>query len=177
MSRSDDCYAMGDEDWAAMGVRNLDECGFDDTELLVLDLLRHFCMAYADPESHAWLGALRQAERHLGSKGPLLAHSVSEYLNALRSERMRPFNFVDPYCERCAQKIFPTEFSLMMALRGARLHDAELLHTCVLQVVERGQGHSTTLAAHALGASLTGLEKSLEPERASGRAPNGTFLH
>lgn len=142
-------------DMPEYGVVHVDTCGFDTKELLILELLRCFCLSYAEPLTQGWLSAFKRSEEVLGQvNGPMIAYNVSELLSAVRRERTNQFNFVDPRCKKCSARVFPTELALMSLVRAARMNDGDKMHSAARDVVESGLSSGTIRAGHALATCL-----------------------
>lgn len=144
-----------DHDLDRYGVAHVDACGFGPKEILTLELLRYFCLSYAEPLTQGWLSAFKLSETALGQiNGPLLAFNVSELLSAVRRERTNQFNFVDPRCLACSVRIFPTELAVMKLVRCAHLDNTKNTLEAARQIVEGGQTTDTIEAGHALASCL-----------------------
>lgn len=156
---------------------HIDSCAFNDKELMVLELLRYFCLSYAMPITQGWLSAFKRAESMLGPiEGPMLAYSVSELIAAVRRERTNQFNFVDPRCRDCAMRIYPTELAVMKLVRGAHMDDQESILDAARQIVEGEKWPSTVEAGNALGSCLNCIKLA---KRLNSQSSNVTskYLH
>lgn len=154
-------HHLPDHELGDMPTVHIDTCAFDDKEMVVLVLLRYFCLSYATPMTQGWLSAFKHAEEILGPiEGPMLAHSVSELLNAVRRERTNQFNFVDPRCKECSVRIYPTELAVMKLVRGAHMDDKNSILEAARQIVESDQSPNTIAAGHALGSCLNCIKLS-----------------
>lgn len=160
-TRHSNCHDMDDSELAELGIMSVAQCELTPLEILVLRLLRQFCLTHARPEGQTWRHAMTDASFHLGAEaGPVLALAASDFLDAVRSERMEPFNFVDPDCPHCSGRIFPAEWSMLAILRGVRHPDPLLVDAMLTTLLHMDWG-ATRRAARR----LAGAMQALEPER------------
>lgn len=125
----------------------LDDLGLEKQELLVLDLFRCFCLEFADPTTKSWVAAYAHAEEVMGlERGPVLAHLTANVLLALRRERQRAFNFIDPRCEKCKRRVLPTEIALIEILRATKMANRGGMLSA-LAILADGEEAPDTLAA------------------------------
>lgn len=135
----------------AFGALPIDRFTFDPIELLVLEILRTYCLHFADPNSTGKVAARACATRHLGSaSGQQLAAGIADILTAVRAERVRHFNFGDPRCRQCRATIFPTELSLLQLVRAAGSAHPQDMHALAQDVVEGPNAEATLRAAFTL---------------------------
>ena len=174
MPRHLDCHQLSDSELDELGVMQVDQCRLSGTECLVLRLLRRFCLNHVHPETMSWRLALNDAIGSLGAEsGPSLALAVSDFLDAIRSERVEPFNFVDPNCAQCARRIFPAEWAMMVILRGLREREHQLVEAALGGLTQMDYGASRRAA---LG--LSRLMERIEPETLEAAEPRaGTTFH
>lgn len=93
-------------------------------EILVLQVLRFFCMTYSNPGSHAWEEAYAMSVRELGSKdGPRVSHEIMNCIRALRCTRKTGFDFIDPTCPCCRMMLAHHESHFMRLLKAERAND------------------------------------------------------
>lgn len=129
------------------------ECKFNQDELVILELIRYFCLSYASPQSQGWLSAFTRAEELYGSlEGPMLAHSAGELVRAVQNERSSMFHFVDPRCKGCSARIFPVEIAMMKLVRGAHVDDKKRVKNAADFLAEGNKSINITKASYALGA-------------------------
>ena len=115
-------------------------------------------MTHAQPEGQSWRHAMQDSAFYLGPEAGLtLALAVSDYLDALRSERREPFNFVDPLCPRCATRVFPAEWAMMSILRGVRRGKRDVVDATLATFLNTDAG-ATRRTANALAACLQDIE-------------------
>jgi len=149
---------------------HVDACGFDAKEMLVLELMRYFCLSYAEPMTQGWLSAFSRAQGVLGqADGPMLACHVSDLLSAVRRERKTQFNFIDPRCAQCAARVYPTELALILLLRSARQAYPEQMRAIARDVVGDEDADETLGAGHALAGCLIKISLGM-PETWHGAA-------
>ncbi|MEM0944776.1 MAG: hypothetical protein AAGI70_12620, partial [Pseudomonadota bacterium] len=92
----------------------LASAGFDRFEEDVLEIMRHFFMAFAWPEEHKWIDAFERAEITLRPPfGATLALAVMRTIRVLRACRTTPFNFCRPDCPICAKALTQEEKHLV----------------------------------------------------------------
>lgn len=140
------------------------DIGMDHIELVVLELVRHFCQTYAEPFSQNWELALHRAAQELGPvDGGRLVISVVELLRAVRIERQTPFAFIDANCKKCADQILPVELHLIMATRFARQQDPKNLKVeSVALVGGEGEAKQTYAMATKLGHAMNTISPFTE---------------
>jgi hypothetical protein len=145
------------------GIRTSD-IGMDNIELVVLELVRHFCQTYAEPLSHNWELALQRAVQELGPlDGGRLVVSVVELLRAVRVERQTPFAFIDANCKKCADEVLPVELHLIMATRFARQQDPQNLKAeSVALIGGEGDAQQTYAMAAKLGHAMNAISPFAE---------------
>lgn len=103
------------------GSNLLADCDFDEFELHVLEIARHFFLAFADPESEAWVEAFRRAEQVFPVPfGATIANAILIALNDMRRSRIRMFTYSNPRCEGCVRHITDEERYLISALKNIR---------------------------------------------------------
>lgn len=134
-------------------------CGYDEQEMLILELLRYFCLSYAAPQSLGWSNAFKKSRETYGVQdGPALAYAVSEFLNAIRAERSNVFNFVDPRCSRCSTRIFPTEMHIMKLLQGVVGGDDDKLSAAARDITNTLEAPRTVQAGYELVSCLESIK-------------------
>ena len=98
--------------------------GLSQDEVLVLQVLRLFCMTYANPGSHAWEEAFSMSVRELGPQhGRRTAQEVMNCIRALRCTRKTSFDFIDPTCPCCRKMLAHHESHFMRLLKAERAND------------------------------------------------------
>ncbi|MEM1046088.1 MAG: hypothetical protein AAGL24_08050 [Pseudomonadota bacterium] len=136
----------------------VEDCEFSPSECLVLEVMRYFCLAFAEPASFSWDHAITRAQSELGSAdGALVACSVAGVLRAIRRERRSRFEFMNAHCATCALRIRNTELSVMRLIRGARLDDIDLMKAAAMVIVEGRSMAGLLAAAHNCGRDLNSL--------------------
>lgn len=134
------------------------DCEFSPSECLVLEVVRYFCLGFAEPASFSWDRAIMRAQSELGSAdGALVACSVAAVLRAIRRERRSRFEFMNAHCAACSLRIRNTELSVMRLLRGARLDDIDLMKAAAMVIVEGRSMSGLLAAAHECGRDLNTL--------------------
>lgn len=158
---------------AAMPTVPIDQCKFNADELIILELIRFFCLSHASPDTQGWLSAFRRAEELFGSlEGPMLAHAASELVRAVQSERTSMFHFVDPRCENCSARIFPVEIAMMKLVRGAHKDDKIKVANAAKFLSEGSKTTETIKASYALGACLDCVQLTKRFAGVSGSSSN-----
>lgn len=143
--------------------RPISDFQFDEVELIIIELLRRFCVGFANPESQSWFRAFQRAEIAFGAvNGPAIAFAISEYVMALRNERQSAFHFVDPDCADCAKRIYPTEANMLLLVRSTYLGDRSNARTHMQSLVEDGEGQQLIGCAHALAEQLRTLTAQMD---------------
>ncbi len=129
-------------------------------EILVLQMLRLFCVTYANPGSHAWEEAYAMSVRELGSKdGPRVSHEVMNWVRTLRCTRKTSFDFIDPTCPCCRKMLAHHESHFMRLLKAERANDG-LTRQMSAVVLCEGQNPSLFLQSmSSLGNQLDILTK------------------
>lgn len=107
----------------------LDNHPFDAVEHAVLDIARRFFASFAQPEGQAWIGAFESARHSFGHQGALLACSIVNAIQALRSIRTADFGFINPDCPCCRHRVTSEEryfIAMLHAIRRGRKSEATL---------------------------------------------------
>lgn len=124
------------------GLSPLADLKFDTFETQVLEIARHFFQAFSDPESEAWVEALRRAEEMFPVPfGATIANAILITLNDMRSSRVRLFSFISPGCADCCAHITDEERYLLSALHNIRRGQRSLAETDCMLLCE---GNDTT---------------------------------
>lgn len=124
------------------GMSQLADHEFDTFETQVLEIARRFFQAFSDPESEAWIEALRRAEEIFPVPfGATIANAILIALNDMRCSRMNLFSFINPCCPNCAQNITDEERYLLSALHNVRRGRRSLAETECMLLCE---GNDTT---------------------------------
>ena len=80
----------------------LSDLPFDELEIHFLTLARLFFLTFHRPERHGWISAFRCAQDYSGArKGPLIAKSVLDVVDAMQRVRGSGFSYCDPFCKGC----------------------------------------------------------------------------
>lgn len=108
--------------WAGRsGYSLLADCNFDEFETSVLEIARHFFLAFSEPQSEAWVEAFRRAEQLFPVPfGATIANAILIALNDMRKSRVRLFTYTTPCCKDCMRHITDEERYLISALRDMR---------------------------------------------------------
>lgn len=113
------------------------DCGFAPSEHLILELMRTFCMSFAEPQTLAWDRALERAEFELGeAQGAQVACAMARLLRVIRIERQTTFDFINVNCSICCKRIRSTEFTLIQLIRAARTDHADVIKAAALILVQ-----------------------------------------
>lgn len=113
------------------------DCGFEPSEHLMLELMRTFCMSFAEPQTLAWDRALERAEFELGeARGAQVACAMARLLRVIRIERQTTFDFINVNCLICCKRIRSTEFTLIQLVRAARTDHADVMKAAALILVQ-----------------------------------------
>lgn len=112
----------------------------DNFETHVLRVARFFFMAFAKPETHAWMDAYDAAERAFPPPfGASIAQVVMLSVTELRAQRGRKFGFRNPYCTACAKGMTNEERYFIETLRAVRQGRRSLAATYAMMVCESDQ--------------------------------------
>lgn len=134
---------------------DIEDCGFDDSERLTLELIRYFCLHYAAPYTQGNTQALPRAQSLLGTEqGMILSEIISDLIETVRRARTSPFYFGDPRCQKCVLRVFPTELAAMSLIRAARQGEGEKMRQAAQDLVEDSDPTKTLLAGHRVGTHL-----------------------
>ncbi|MEM1005933.1 MAG: hypothetical protein AAF496_00470 [Pseudomonadota bacterium] len=134
----------------------LAECDFDEFETNVLDIARHFFLAFAEPESEAWVEAFRRAELMFPAPfGATIANAILIALNDMRQSRVRLFTYSNPRCDDCLHHITDEERYFISALRDMRRSNRGAVETNCMLLCE-GNDASDLLASLERIAIITG---------------------
>lgn len=99
----------------------LDRFGFDDFEIGLLCVARHFLNSFADPESQSWQQAYSTAIERWGElKGLTAAHYLHKVLKATLRCRSEGLAFNDPLCLEQRAHITVDELNLLQMLQHMR---------------------------------------------------------
>lgn len=102
MGRHEDCNGHS----GSNGDVNIAKLAFDETDLLLLRIVRVFCIAYCEPQRPYWESAFELAKADFGDRdGPLIANGILTVLKEMRSSRSSTFRFNNPRCKLCSKKI------------------------------------------------------------------------
>lgn len=130
----------------------VEECGFTPSEHLILELMRTFCMSFAEPKTLAWDRALERAEAELGAEqGAQVACAMARLLRVVRIERQTTFDFINANCTICRKRIRSSEFTLIQLVRAARTENAAVMKAASLILVQGGPILGMMEAARSLG--------------------------
>lgn len=130
----------------------VDACGFTPSEHLILELMRTFCMSFAEPKTLAWDRALERAEAELGNeRGAQIACAMARLLRVVRIERQTRFDFINANCTICRKRIRSSEFTLIQLVRAARIENATVMKAAALILVQGAPILGMMEAARSLG--------------------------
>lgn len=121
MGRQEDCNGHN----GSNGNFSISQLGFGETDLLLLRIVRVFCIAYCEPQQPYWESAFELARTDFGDRdGPLIANGILRILREMRSSRTSTFRFNNPRCKICSKKITICERllveTIMLQKRGNR---------------------------------------------------------
>lgn len=126
----------------------------------MLQVLRLFCMTYANPGSHAWEEAYAMSVREFGAKdGPLVSHEVMNCVRALRCTRKTSFDFIDPTCPCCRKMLAHHESHFMRLLKAERANDGL---TRQMSAVVLCEGENPTLFLQSMSSLARQLDTLTE---------------
>ena len=109
--------------------------GLDSFESGLLAVLRHFLIAFSQPESQAWQTAFAIATERWGeAKGPQIAAAGLGLLQGVRRARAAEFLFANPMCLGCRQMVTGDETALMQMVQAMRRDRADLARPAVLRL-------------------------------------------
>ncbi len=150
------------------GHYRLADCAFDTFELSVLEIARHFFLAFAEPNSEAWVEAFRRAEQIFPAPfGATIANAVLMPLNDMRRSRIRLFTYSNPRCDDCARHITDEERYLISALKYIRRARRGQAETNCMLLCEGATPRLCWLRSNALRSSpgMYGTRCSTRSER------------
>lgn len=91
--------------------------GYTPTERALLELMRLYLMAFADPASQAWMRAVSVATAQFGHiSAPRIGRAMMNAVNAVRLVRTSPFEFSNPACPGCSRVLCESERQFMGAV-------------------------------------------------------------
>ena len=113
----------------------LEEAGFSETEMAILEVSRFYWQTFAEPSSQSWLFALQSAEERFGgAHGGELGLEILACVQSMRMSRKSCFRFNSSRCKDCAAFVSEHErqfmnvfISLRDGNRGAALTHAMIL--------------------------------------------------
>lgn len=121
-----------------------------------LCIARHFFEAFAHPEGHAWVQALREAERAFPVPfGASIAHAILIAINEVRASKRQTFWFERPGRPSTDSKLTEDERYLILILQAIRRGDSVAARAHALFLCEGGQT-AGVLAAFERLAIITG---------------------
>jgi len=124
-------------------------------------------MSYAEPASLAWEGAVEICERDFGTeRGPAIALTVMKCLKTLRMVRTGGFNFINPACPCCREKLSDHELAFMRLLAAERARDGIARQTQLLVLCEGAD--ATALLGHIERLACLMEKTSRRPEGPAG---------
>lgn len=168
------CHDIADPELQDTDVMSVAQCGLSRIEILTLRVMRYFCLTHANPKGQSWRQAMQESIFHLGADwGPKLALATSDCLDALRSERVEPFNFIDPDCPQCTDRIFAVEWGVIATLRGLRTHEHLLVDATLASILHMDWG-ATRSAARKLADLVQQLD--IDPAETIPQ-PQSTTVH
>ncbi|MEM7747178.1 MAG: hypothetical protein AAF346_02920 [Pseudomonadota bacterium] len=137
-------------------------CGFDETELALLDGIRHICCGYSvedyDGGRAAW-ERLCQTWSPADSAKTLTA--IQEFLSALRKSRSNPFEFIGPFCPHCSRRICKSELEMMLLLREARSEVPARTLMAAQYLVGKGDPKAVVVAAVDIANTVAGANRAI----------------
>lgn len=139
-------------------------CGFDDTELAILDALRHFCCGFSVKDYDGTRSAWERLCQVWGpSDSAMVLSGLREFMTVLRKTRSQPFEFIGPFCPQCSRRICKSELEVMLLLREARSPDPGRVLTAAQYVVGRGKANDMVLEAVRLSETMSVSMRTYEP--------------
>ena len=141
-------------DYSSAGIA-VDSCGFEESEIQMLELVRYFCMSFAEPNSYGWETAMDRAEQTFGEEaGARIACGIARLLRSVRDSRSSTFEFTNASCKACSKRIRPAELNVMRLIRGARTGDRAQLETAALILAEGNPAHTLLDTARSVARVL-----------------------
>lgn len=132
------------------------DCNFDEFEVRVLEIARHFFLAFSEPQSEAWIVAFRRAEQVFPAPfGATIANAILIALNDMRRSRVRTFTYSNPLCQECLSHITDEERYFLSALQDMRRSNRTAVETSCMLLCE-GNDASDLLASLERIAMITG---------------------
>ena len=99
----------------------LRDSGYEAFEKDVLMIARLFFMTFTKPQSHSWIDAFEGASVRFGPPfGATIAMAVADVIRSLGQCRTTPFQFINPRCKNCRQRISEEERYLLSAFQATR---------------------------------------------------------
>jgi len=138
------------------GDADLITLGLDETEELVLSIIRCYCLAYSQPGRMCWEHALDKATVRFGAdKGAAVSFATLGVLRAMRCARKTTFRFNNPFCSGCRNQVSNCERLLLSTLKFARHGDDASAHMQALILCEGFDVQPMLLALKQLNQLLT----------------------
>lgn len=112
----------------------------DNFETQVIQVARLFFMAFAKPQTHAWIDAYSTAEQSFPPPfGATIAQAVMVAITEIRKQRGRAFGFRNPYCAACIKGMTNEERYFIETLRAVRLGRRSMASTYAMMACESDQ--------------------------------------
>ncbi|WP_417691487.1 hypothetical protein [Roseibium sp.] len=142
--------------------------GLNPDELKVLETLRLFCIAYADPASMAWEQAFETCTREFGPTcGPRIGMATMKVMSALRISRRTTYSFTNPACSCCRHTLSDHELQMMSLLKAQRRGDGLARQTHAVILCEGQRPERFLASMESLADCLNDLAKSTHPKQTS----------
>ena len=133
----------------------LKDSGYDAFEKDTLVIARLFLMTFTKPQSHDWISAFEGATARFGPPfGATIAMAVSNVIRALGQSRTTPFQFINPHCPCCRNKICDEERYLLSALQATRRNRRSEARTFAMLVCEGNDAEKLIVALEQLSLIL-----------------------
>jgi len=110
-------FTRSDEHDPQPGTHHLQAFDYSPVQIAILEIMRFYFVAYADPQRNAWEMAFEHGQRVFGTtRGPVMAARVLDVVQAMRFSRKSTFRFSNPYCECCRKRISNSERHILDAI-------------------------------------------------------------
>lgn len=121
--------------------------GFDEFELGLLVLLRHFSKCYKEPEQHGWQNAFVIASERWGELiGLRVAYSLMRVIQSIRRCRPAGVHVLDPLCIETREYLTPDEAAFIGMIHHMRRDETPQARE---QVQVLGYGRNDPAIIHA----------------------------
>lgn len=98
---------------------------FGQDDIQILQMARYMFQSFADPRSHSWMHAIELADLLSAGSGNQILHNVLSFVQAVRCTRQSGFQFSNPHCARCSQRITAHERQFMACITAAKRGDLD----------------------------------------------------